>query len=195
MPENLYKVKQYFIANEFFEKGYAAGSGPCNCQTTCCHGGVWLDVNDRDRIIQHTEIIKKQMDDSQPKDAAKWFDNIIADDSDFPSGKAVGTEVYNDKCAFLDNSGRCSIQLGAVAAGEHKWAWKPAYCVLFPVEVSDNIIGFDPMLQGDETCCTVSGQFETPLFVACKDELTYLLGPDGYSLLEKHYATLHEARP
>lgn len=192
MPDTLFKVKQFFIANEFFEKGYAAGNGPCNCRTTCCHGGVWLDVKDRDRILQHKEIIRNQMDDSQPKDDAQWFDNIVVDDSDFPSGKAVGTEVHNDKCAFLDKSGRCAIQLGAVAAGEHKWAWKPAYCVLYPVEVSDNVIGFDPMLQGDETCCTVRTQFETPLFVACKDELTYLLGADGYSALEEHFASLQQ---
>ena len=48
------------------------------------------------------------------------------------------------------------------------------------------------MLQDDQACCTVGEKFETPLFAACKDELTHLLGADGYAMLEEHYASLQK---
>ncbi|MEK7671040.1 MAG: DUF3109 family protein [Bacteroidota bacterium] len=187
--ENLLKVKQYYISNDFFEKGYSTGNSPCACTSKCCYGGVWVDVNERDVVLAEKELIKQFMDETLITNDSMWFEQEIADDHDFPSGKAVGTQVYNDKCVFLDKLGRCSIQVASVESGRHKWALKPLYCILFPVEVSNNVIGFDPMLQGEQQCCTISSVFETPLFVACKDELTYLLGEDGYEMLEKHYAS------
>lgn len=193
MEEHLLKVGQYSISNEFFEKGYPSGNGPCKCSSNCCKGGVWTDITEHDVIMSKKELIKAQMDDTQTTDVAKWFEPEEIDDSDFPSGKAIGTEIVNDKCVFLDKIGRCSIQLAAVADGKHKWEWKPLYCVLFPVEVTNNVVGYDPMLQGTETCCTVSSVFETPLLAACKDELVHLLGEDGYRKIESHYASMHKS--
>lgn len=190
--EQLLKVKQFIISNEFFEKGYPEGGSPCNCSSQCCEGGVWMDVRDHERIMEKKDLVKQQMDETQTTDETKWFEHEIVDDSDFPSGKAIGSEVINDKCAFLDKVGRCSIQLAAVAAGKHKWAWKPMYCVLFPIEVSGNLVSFDPMLQGEQRCCTISSAFSTPLFVACKEELTHLLGEDGYTMIENHYESLRK---
>jgi malonyl CoA-acyl carrier protein transacylase len=190
VSEHLLKIKQFSIANEFFEKGYPAGFSPCTCSSNCCKGGVWTDIKERDVILDHREMIAQYMDESQTKDHALWFEKHVSDDADFPSGKTVGTEVINDKCAFLDKSGRCSIQVASVENGMHKWELKPLYCILFPIEVSNNVVGFDTMLQGEDTCCTVSSVFETPLYQACKDELTHLLGEDGYRALDEHYESL-----
>jgi hypothetical protein len=192
--KNLLKVKQYRISNEYFEKGYAAGDGPCNCATRCCHGGVWADVQEHATIMAKKELIKQQMDETQTTDDTHWFEPAPVDDADFPSGKAIGTEVFNDKCVFLDKLGRCAIQLAAVADGKHKWEWKPIYCILFPVEISDNLIGFDPMMQDEQSCCSISDKFETPLYLACKDELTHLLGEDGFRSMDEHYASTVKAR-
>ncbi|MEO8167649.1 MAG: DUF3109 family protein [bacterium] len=192
MSDNLLKVGKYSIAKEFFEQGFSSGNGPCNCSSNCCKGGVWTDVGEYELVMSKKELIKSQMDETQSPDDTKWFGSQAVDDRDFPSGKAMGTEVVNDKCAFLDKLGRCSIQLAAVADGKHRWAWKPLYCILFPVEVSDNVVGFDTMLQGTEMCCSASQVFETPLFEACKDELTHLLGDAGYSEIESHYASIRK---
>lgn len=192
MEEHLLNVGQYSISNEFFEKGYSFGNGPCKCSSNCCKGGVWIDIGEHDIIMSKKELIKAQMDETQTTDDVKWFEGEAVNDRDFPSGKAIGTEIVNDKCAFLDKFGRCSIQLAAVADGKHKWEWKPLYCVLFPVEVTNNVVGFDNMLQGTEMCCTVSSVFETPLFVACKEELIHLLGEDGYARIRNHYKSMHK---
>jgi len=188
------EVKHYRISNEFFEKGYPTGNGPCNCTAQCCASGVWVDVRERDAILERKELIKQQMDETQIRDEKFWFEEGIEQDDDFPSGQCVGTAVVNNKCAFLDKLGRCTIQLAAVAAGEHKWAWKPLFCVLFPVVIEKGVIEFDPMLQGKQMCCSIGSAFDVPLFVACKEELIHVLGENGYAQVERHYASLRKSQ-
>jgi hypothetical protein len=184
------RVKGYAFAPELFAQGFATGSGPCRCSSDCCSGGVFADLTERARILALKDKIKAQMDESQSRDENVWFDAEEKDDPDFASRRCIGTSVVGDKCVFLNTRGHCSIQLAAVAEGLDRWAWKPLYCILYPIEITDGVVGFDPMLQDEKPCCTIGGAFEVPLFRACKDELVHLLGADGYNLLEEHYQGL-----
>jgi len=183
-------VNGFAFGPELFTQGFPADSGPCQCSSHCCSGGVFADLTERDRILSAKEKIKQQMDETQTRDESLWFDDEVSDDQDFASGRCVGTSVINEKCVFLNAKGHCSIQLAAVANGLDRWAWKPLYCILYPIEVSDGVVGFDPMLQGEKPCCTIRRSFEVPLFRACKDELVHLLGDDGYLQLEEYYQGL-----
>jgi hypothetical protein len=185
----LVKVGQYSISESLFERGFREGSGPCSCSSTCCEGGVYADVIEQETILAHRDIIKKYMDETQTRDASLWFEDHQFEDSDFASGRCVGTREINDKCAFLDGRGRCSLQVAATGEGMHKWRLKPLFCILYPIEVSNHIIGFDDMLQDEQTCCSAQAGFEVPVFEACKEELLYLIGEAGYQMLENHYAT------
>ena len=187
-------IKGFTFAPELFQRGFASGGGPCRCASTCCMSGVFLDVGERDRILDHSKEIARQMDETQDQNPDEWFDSEERSDRDFPSGRCVGTAVINDKCAFLNSAGHCSIQVAAVAEGLDRWEWKPHYCILFPIEVSNGVVSFDDMLQEDETCCTVSPQFDVPVFRACRDEIIHLVGADGYQELEQHYASLTQSR-
>jgi hypothetical protein len=188
--KNLLSVGPLSISNDLFQTGYPEGHSPCSCVTRCCKGGVYADIKERDRILEHKEAIAAQMDETQNRDVNGWFDPDEVDDDDFPSKRCIGTQVFNDKCVMLDKYGRCAIQLAAVQAGLHRWAWKPMYCILFPIEITDGVVGFDPMLQGEQPCCSTSTAFEVPLFRACKAELEHLLGTEGYQTLERHYEDL-----
>ena len=183
-----FQVKEYTISEELFRKGFPKDKGPCTCASSCCSGGVYADVKERDRILENKEAIKLQMDSTQVTDDARWFDAESVEHVDFPSGRCIGTQEINDKCAFLNARGWCAIQLASVAAGKHKWEMKPLYCVLFPIEISDMVIGFDDLLQGERECCTIAETFEVPLFQACREELEYLVGMDGYALIEQEYS-------
>lgn len=189
------QIKHLRISSELFEKGYAAGEGPCKCTSTCCEGGVLADVTERKKILAHKDMIRRYMDETQPHNDADWFEQQEHDDADFPSGRCVGTTEHNNKCAFLDKIGRCSIQVAATSEGMHKWALKPLFCILFPIEISDRLVSFDPMLQDDEQCCTISSEFDTPLFEAAREELVHLLGEDGYADLEKHFVQTSRKQP
>ena len=185
-------VKGYRIAPELFTKGYAFGCGPWTCTSFCCSGGVYTDIRERDRILANRDLIKEYMDDTQSTDESLWFEEE-EDDPDFPSGRRAGTRVVNEKCAFLDAHGSCSIQRATTAEGTGRWALKPLYCILYPVEISDHEIGFDPMLQNEQACCTVSDGHDIPVFEACRDELVHVLGEDGFQVLRAHYETLYQS--
>lgn len=183
------RIKGLSIDPGLFTMGYPEGSGPCSCTSTCCSGGVYADVAERDAILRHAEMIARHMDDTQPRDPAQWFDAEVVQDADFTSGQCVSTAVHNEKCAFLDAYGRCSVQRAATEEGLGRWALKPLYCILYPIEISGGTVTFDPLLQDEQPCCTVTGQFHVPVFRACKDELVHVLGADGYESLEHHYAS------
>ncbi len=190
--ENHLQIGRYRISNELFRLGYTGEHSPCSCTSTCCSWGVFVDAKERERVLEHQTAIAACMDDSQPKNPALWFDEEVREDPDFQSGSCVGTTVHENKCAFLDRQGRCAIQLAAVVAGLHRWAWKPMYCVLYPIEISGGLVGFDPMLQDEQPCCSIGDRFSVPLFRACRDELTHLLGEDGYQRLEDYYRGLEK---
>lgn len=181
------RIKQYVISPELYEKGYRGGRGPCTCTSVCCRDGVYADVRERDRILEHHETIKKSMDETQTRDESLWFEQQEEEDADFVSGRRVGTGVVNKKCAFLDKFGRCSLQVAATEEGRHKWTLKPTFCILFPLEISDNVLAFDDLLHEEQSCCSISSVYEVPLFEACKDELIHVLGNEGYRELEKFY--------
>jgi hypothetical protein len=189
-PDKSLTVGSYTISGELFAKGFPKGGGPCSCSSACCEGGVYVDMHEREVIMAHRDLIIRHMDGTQSTDSSRWFDAEVADDQDFPSGQCVGTRVINDKCVFLDAGGRCSLQKAAAAAGMHKWAIKPLFCVLYPIEISGGIVSFDEMLQEEESCCTIGPEFDTPLFEACREELVHIVGDEGFAVMEKHYASL-----
>ncbi len=189
-PDKSLRIDGYTMSGELFAKGYRGGDGPCSCSSACCEGGVYVDLRERDVIMAHREIVAREMDDTQSKDPSRWFESEAADDADFPSGQCVGTQVINDKCAFLDAAGRCCLQKAAVAGGMHKWAIKPLFCILYPIEISGGKVSFDEMLQNEESCCTIGAAFDVPLFEACREELLHIVGEEGFAAMKDHYASL-----
>ncbi|HEX9005767.1 MAG TPA: DUF3109 family protein [Bacteroidota bacterium] len=190
VQEQMLSVKGYQISPDLFKKGFPAGGGPCTCTARCCEGGVYVDLRERDWILAHQELIKQQMDETQSKDAATWFEQEVYEHTDFPSGRCIGTQEINQKCTFLDGQGRCSLQVASVAAGQHKWTLKPLYCILYPIEITDKVVGFDNLLQEEEHCCTICERFAMPFFQGCREELVHLLGEDGYEAIVRHYRQL-----
>jgi hypothetical protein len=182
-------IKGYRVSPELFSTGYKAGVGPYVCNSKCCWRGAYVDVAERDRVLAHAAMIKPHMDETQSLDESTWFETEEKVDADYKSGTCVGTGTVNGKCAMMDKQGHCSLQVAGTATGQHKWVIKPLYCFLFPIEVINNTIQFDSREQNNHACCSVQTHFDVPLFQACHDELVYLLGEDGYALLQAHYDT------
>jgi hypothetical protein len=191
MPTEQFEVDGYVIADELFTTGYAAGSGPYACTSgTCCGRGAYVDLKERDHVLAHAHLIKPVMDETQNLDETHWFEKEELVDTDYPSGKCVGTEAASQRCALQDKLGRCSLQVAANTAGLHKWALKPLYCVIFPIEVIGKVIRFDARMQGKRSCCSVQAEFEVPLFEACREELVHLLGEQGFQRIRDRYASM-----
>ena len=186
LPEYPLTVKGIKIDPVIFTQGFVERCDIGICSAECCWYGVYADVKERDLILSMKEEIGQLMDETQTKDWNVWFEPPQAD-TDFPSGECAGTEVFNDKCVFLNKKGFCSLQELAVNHGKDKWAYKPFYCVLFPVVVVDGVLTFDDHHSGRMHHCGVKENFTHTLFESCTEELIYTLGEDGYQELAAHY--------
>ena len=145
----------------------------------------YTDKSEYEKIISKKDRILKSMDDSQTKIVEDWFEEE-QEDNDFPSGIAVGTEVYNGKCVFLDKQGFCTLQKIAIEDGEDKWKYKPLYCILFPLVIFEGKLTIDDEhLERMHYCNKKENQVST-VFETCKNELKFLLGEKGFNELDEY---------
>ena len=157
----------------------------CNCRGECCYYGVYTDLKEHQKILEKKESIIRVMDSSQTKNIDEWFEPIEKD-NDFESGFAVGTEVVNGKCTFLDKDGLCSLQKIAIQEGEYKWKYKPLYCILFPLTIFEGMLTIDDEHIDRLKSCNNINFTELSIFEACREELTHLFGQDGFEELESY---------
>jgi len=178
-------INGMFIDPLIFTQKFVRSCDVCICSGECCYYGVYTDKSEFELIMSKKERIIKSMDDSQTKDVEKWFEEEQPDE-DFPSGIAVGTELHNGKCVFLDRQGFCTLQKIAMEDGELKWKYKPLYCILFPLVIFEGVLTVDDDHLGRmHYCSKLENQIST-VYECCKIELQHLLGEEGFVELEKY---------
>src|SRR5438045_9504803 len=74
----------------------------------CCQYGCDVDLAERDAILARGDDIRALLRPAAA--AARWFDDAVEEDPDYPSGKVVRTEVHGGGCIFLAHDRRgCAI--------------------------------------------------------------------------------------
>jgi len=154
----------------------------CRCNGECCYYGVYTDKAEHETILSLKDKLIPLMDETQSKNISEWFEEPQEDD-DFDSGIAVGTQVINGKCTFLDKDGLCVIQSLAINEGKHPWDYKPLYCYLFPITIFEKTLTLDDDHINRLKQCNRSNENGVNIIEACKDELTRFLGDEGYNQL------------
>ena len=157
----------------------------CKCGGECCNYGVYTDLKEHEFILSIKDKILPLMDETQSKNIDEWFEEP-EEDEDFDSGVAVGTEIINGKCTFLDKNGLCTLQKLAMIEGEHKWKHKPIYCVLFPLTVFEGALTIDDEHIDRLKSCSKDSVKETTIYEACKEELIHFFGEDKFQELEDY---------
>ncbi len=174
------KINGLFIDPKIFTFKFS-----CKCTGECCHYGVYTDLKEHDMILNKKESFIDSFDDSQSRDVDKWFEPP-EEDEDFESGVAVGTEVINGKCTFLDKNGLCALQKMADSEGVHKWKYKPLYCILFPLTIYEGALTIDDEHIERLKTCNKDINIKTSIFDSCREELIYFLGKESYIELENY---------
>ncbi|RCK75812.1 MAG: hypothetical protein IGBAC_1087 [Ignavibacteriae bacterium] len=142
-------------------------------------------MKEKEQILENKDLFKKFMDETQTLDDSIWFENNITADIDFPDGLCDSTNVYNDKCVFLNKEYKCILQVAALESGFDKFKFKPYFCITFPVVISQNTITYDDFLLNIAPCCTAK-KTKNPNFIEqCEIELLHILGKDGYIKLKE----------
>jgi hypothetical protein len=179
------KIGKYYIDPSIFTFEFVNCCDVSICGGECCYYGVYTDYKEYETILSVKDRIIQSMDDSQTKDINKWFEPP-EEDEDFDSGKAVGTEVYNRKCVFLDKQGYCTLQKIAIEDGEFKWKYKPLYCILFPLVIYNGAIMVDTDHLKRLHYCSIKKNQVSTIFECCRNELKHLLGEEGFAELEDY---------
>ena len=175
----LYHLPEIKVNENIFQSRFLPGCATARCKANCCKDGVWVDLAERDKILAHADLIQLSMEAHQEKNPAHWFEPVEQEDLDFPSGRAVGTQVYNGACVFLDSAGHCVLQ----KASQKQTGWlKPFFCTAFPVTIEDGELLIDD--GKDSRCCTVALEGPLTVFEVCREELIYVLGEEGFAALQ-----------
>lgn len=172
-----YKIDPLIFTHKFVQR-----CDICVCSGECCYYGVYTEYNEYQKIMAMKERIIRSMDESQTKDSETWFEEPVEDD-DFASGIAVGTEIHNGKCVFLDKQGFCTLQKIAMEDGENKWKYKPLYCILFPLVIDNGVLTVDDDHLSRMHYCSKAVNQTSTVFDTCKEELKHLLGAEGFEEL------------
>lgn len=177
------KINGLYIDPIIFTHNFVKSCDVCICSGECCYYGVYTDIKEHEIIMAAKDRIIQAMDDSQTKDFTKWFE-APEEDEDFESGIAVGTEVYNGKCVFLDKQGFCTLQKIAMEDGVDRWKYKPIYCILFPLVIYEGAITVDTDHLDRMHYCNKAENQTSTIFETCKAELKHLLGESGFKELD-----------
>jgi len=196
-------VKGLKVDELIFTQGFVQYCDISKCGGGCCHSGVYADVKEYESILQHKNEIMAVMDETQDKDVSTWFDGEYIDDTDFPSGRATGTNVhtrdggisgFTEGCVFLDKRHFCSIQVAAAEQGLHRWAWKPMYCILFPITIVEGIMTYDDSHSEDLNHCGPQGaqNYVHSVYESMQEELKHFLGEEEFAKLDAYYQANRE---
>jgi len=178
-------INGFFIDPLIFTQPFPKCCDVNICFGECCYYGVYTDLKEYNIILENKEKIINAMDDSQTKEVSKWFESPEKDE-DFESGIAVGTEVYNEKCVFLDRNGFCTLQKMAMDNNEYKWKYKPLYCILFPLVIYEGALTVDDDHLKRMHYCNKSVNQTSTVYECCKEEIKHLLGKKGFRELEDY---------
>lgn len=183
---HLRHIPELKVGEGILRSRFKAGCSMSRCGGKCCRSGVLAGVEERDRILENADLVRRYLDEDQEQNPANWFGEKF-EDPDFPSGRAVETQVRNGACVFLDREARCVLQKAEAHAPSGVKALKPFYCRAFPVTVEFGVLTIDDEHCPDETrCCGPTKDGELTVFDVLEFELEYVLGPNGLSELRDY---------
>jgi Fe-S-cluster containining protein len=169
-----------------FEARFRSGCDTLRCQASCCADGTTVGLNERDRILEHAELVKRSMSPGQDTDPSHWFEDREVEDGDFSVGRATYTMANDKGCVFLDAQRRCVLQC-ASHASEGAVTLKPMFCASFPVVIDGGVLGVDPLRTetGSTDCCAHDSGGPLTVFDVCANELEQLVGAEGVAELRR----------
>jgi hypothetical protein len=178
------------IHSELLEEVQAERCVRHECMSACCSGGAWLDAEQLKSIVLHVEAIQANLPDDQ-RDPNTWF-SAPGDDEDVPDGITFGTNVIDDPmrptatcCVFLRPDRLCALQVTSEQIGLPYPGLKPLFCALYPLRIEHDRVFVDhetPRVFPDATCRRAASSPQ-PLYRLFQEELTLVLGEDGFRQL------------
>jgi Fe-S-cluster containining protein len=171
------------VGDDVFKTRYEKDCSMSNCRGRCCVDGVDLDIVERDRIIEHANLIQPCMDETQDRNPQNWFETTHPD-ADFSSGECATTSLKENGCVFLNKDGRCVVHIAESQMSQGFGYLKPFFCRAFPVCIVNGTLCVDDEQCPDEhKCCGPVKNGPLTILDVCAAELEFMLGANGLAEL------------
>ena len=134
----------------FFKKGFdSVGCHTSSCDDSCCNGSAAVDKEAYDLIIQHRELIEKELGVK----LEECFYGEWSGDKEFLGGNSIGTNQDDDYfCMFrLPNRKGC-VLYKLVMEGRIKRRIIPSICRLYPLTWDDGELCFEDGIEPECRC-------------------------------------------
>ncbi|MBI5577430.1 MAG: DUF3109 family protein [Deltaproteobacteria bacterium] len=151
------------------------------CRSRCCRFGVWADTAEMRNILSNRDLFLPYVR-PEAADPSSWFGRTEPD-TDCPSGMAVETVVVGDACAFFHPNHGCALQKGAIEAGLHEWRFKPRFCVMFPLVLSEGTLTVDEEMKS--LWCMKAKNRTHPITDSVRKEVRFLFGQEMLKTLTR----------
>ena len=149
------------------------------CRDACCEHGVDIDLGNVERL----KALPRDFHDRIDAPVEGWFTDAAIDDSEFPSGAHVRTQVRNGACVFRNRGTRgCAIHAYCLEKGLDYHRFKPMVSVLFPVTFEAGVLTASGEAADGSLICGGSGP---SLYDGARDELSYYFGDELIAELDK----------
>ena len=133
------------------------------CKGMCCWGGVWLEPEEQ-KIMEQNEAYYREklpsvgvtLDPNLPMlDTSETMGRFLGGTNvkpfDYTNQANFSKDWDHTSCVFRRDDGACGLQLLAVAEGKPSWHYKPFYCYLFPIDITETDEGGFIIEVTDET--------------------------------------------
>jgi len=177
------------IAKRMFHKEKLKRCILHKCHGVCCTYGVWIDLEEKQRILENFKVVQSCMD-QKFLDFDDWFVGQVENDPYTESGVVIHSKLIErdipfsrKTCVFLRPDHKCALQVASKIIGKHPWYLKPFYCILHPMDINqDGEITLDEtkiIKEEPKSCLRVSDIYSAPIEIF-EEELRYLLGDSRY---------------
>jgi Fe-S-cluster containining protein len=170
------------VSKQILTARFERSCSTLSCSARCCREGVLVDIAHRDRVLAEASLIVQHMEPTQEHDPALWFEPHDEPDIDFPSGRAVNTNVVNGSCVFLDSRRLCVLH----SAEAQSPGLKPFFCRAYPMALDAGCLTLDAGWCPDDTrCCEPVGHGDLTAVDVFEPELVHMLGEAGVRELRR----------
>ncbi len=144
------------------------------CRSRCCRFGVWADAGEKKIILENRTLFLPYVR-PEAVEPSCWFGRAETD-PDCPSGTAVETRVVAGACAFFHPGHGCALQKAAIEAGLHEWKFKPRFCIMFPLVLTEGQLTVDEEMKS--LWCMKEQNRTHPIAQVVRKEVQYLFGTE-----------------
>lgn len=161
------------VDRSIFSRKYFGSCLNCDfCNDSCCQYGADVDVVNYHRLMKNPGPLEQFV--GVP--SSKWFKENFSEDSDFPGGQFVRTNVRDGACIFLNRVGRgCLIHSYCLANNIDLHTIKPMISTLFPVTFDHGVLYPSREIADKSLRCCGQGQ---TVYRGARADIGYYFGEE-----------------